>query len=331
MTLTFGVSSDADRALIVTLEQWLGRSVDCVIGRREFAMGRYCIALVSNSEEFEAANEFFIQHLRSHAVSSCLYVYKSQQQAVALPTVTAAVDLLRNSVLRDRLGPNRDQLTVSQPLRVPCPVTGEEIEFPDFDLVAFYPQASNEHDHLYDPSNYAPVVCINQASDLFGFSMLMRELVGTLERKGLSDFSDPSVRQALCIKGKRMFQDMASRTINAYGLRTNPARLCPAHISRDTRYYVTQHDEAAFGETEKLEHISEMPVVYLERLIDEWSRYFEHRETPSLRHVMRPAICPMNVRNQDRLDDLAQRHQRVDAAALTQPASTKELELELTT
>jgi hypothetical protein len=313
--LRLGVVSKADERLMEAVERWLAREVRCVFGRREYAMKRYAVAICGSPAEFEAANAAFVAALRDGRASACLYVHRDQARATAQPSVAAAVRMLREDLLAGRLADDPEAAVVSQPLTLPCPVTGEPTAYPDFDLVAFYPQALNELDPVYDPSNHAPVVCINQASDLYGFALMTRELLEVGQRRNGVAMLEDAHRDQVIEKAKRMWQDMASRTIEAFGEFTNPSRLCPAHVSADQRYYVTQHDEAAFGEAEKLEHYSEMPVIYLERLIREWRRFFERKAPPDLSHVMRPALCPMRVKNGPKVEALRQR-----AAAMAEGA-----------
>lgn len=296
MTVTIGISTQKDRQLLERVETWLSRELGCVFGRREFLKERYCIALVGNADEFEAANETFGRLLRSGTHSSCIYVFRDACAAAALETASEATAFLRHRLLARR---NTDSEHYSQAFRIGCPVTRVEIDFTDFDLVGFYPQAGNEDDPLYDPSNYAPFLCINQASDLFGFSLYVREMMDRTGLLGAAETCDRLQLDQLLQRTRRAWHDMAARTIGHFGKNTNPQRLCPAFISTDGRYYVTPHDEAEFGETRKERHVSEMPGIYLERLIDEWQRHLEEGVVPRLRHVVRPAVCPFNLGGND--------------------------------
>ena len=291
MTTSFGVEGTADMDLVAQAEIWLGREVGCAFGRREFARGRYMVALAASPDEFAAANRRFHELVRVGEVSSCLYIYRRWREAQRLPDVASVTGLLRCRMLgrmSDGVNPDR----VSQTLEVECPVTGTEVAFNDFDLVGFYPQALNEADPLYDPSNHAPFACINQASDLFGFSLYVRDMMRRLDRGGSWTELDCAQIIAAIRKTVPAWNGMAERTISHFGGRTNPERLCPARLSADRLYYVTPHDESDFAEAAKRRHISEMPVMYLERMIDEWLRYFEEGARPRFGHIIRPAICP---------------------------------------
>ena len=74
-------------------------------------------------------------------------------------------------------------------------------------------------------------------------------------------------------------------------LRTNASLLYPARISADGRYYITPHDESTFLEDEKKLHVSEMPQIYLQRLLDEWDRQQDGERNAELLSIARPALC----------------------------------------
>lgn len=294
MTALFGAHTEHDDRIHDQARDWLGKSVGCTFGRMEFIKGRYAIAIVGDAAEFEVANQWFTGLVEASRVSACPCIYRDVAQGCALQTAAAATQLLRRTLLRQR-EPLMERAHFSQSLRLACPVTGMRVDFGDFDLVGFYPQAGNEADPLYDPSNHAPSVSINQASDLYGFAVYVRDM---MDRAGLAMGSrgcDADQLAALLDKTRAAWNDMAARTISHFGRNTNPERLCPAHLSDDGRYYVTPHDEAEFGETAKRRHISEMPGIYLERMIDEWHRHFAEGICPHLRHVVRPAICPDTI------------------------------------
>lgn len=294
MTEFFGVKSAADCRLAQDMLNWIGKEVGCVFGRREAIKGRYCIAIVGDCDEFESANRFFINALKEGRVSSCLYVYREAEDSKKLESVADATRLLRHVLLaRRETGARNGNYT--QSIELDCPATRAKVEFPDFDFVGFYPQARFESDPLYDPSNYAPVVCINQASDLFGYSLFVQEI---MEKKRLGKTLtelDPGQLHDLTTHTQNAWNQLAARTIEYFGKQTNPALLAPARLSSNQCYYVTPHDEAAFGEDIKQPHVSEMPCVYLERIKEEWSRFVSGSGCPYLRHVVRPSICLEDV------------------------------------
>jgi hypothetical protein len=129
-------------------------------------------------------------------------------------------------------------------------------------------------------------------SDLFGFSILTRELA-------LKLFDDPphalapAAREVVFAKASGLWQGFAAVTIEGIGALTNPDRLKPAHLSADRAHYITQHDEAAFGEGEKIEHVSEMPALYTRRIIEAWRHALTAGMPARLDRVMRPATCPL--------------------------------------
>ncbi len=285
MTFRIGVNTAADRELAAELENWIARKVDCVLGRREFSQGRYCIAFVADRQEFRNANAQFSQLLRQGCASACYYVSRAAYKVAALESSADAIAYLKTSVLPEELGGGGTD-AAAQAFQLICPVTGLPTVFPDFDFVAFYPQAEREGDALYDPSNAMPFAGINQASDLYGFTRFVRDLA---DRLGIAEIGAHPERDALFQKAKRMWQGMAVRTFENIGKRTNAALVCPVHVTADERHYVTPHDESAFAELNKRIHRSEMPVVYLDRLIAVWETAFATGKAPCLHGVIRPA------------------------------------------
>lgn len=285
MTFRIGVNTAADRELMSEVENWIARKVDCVLGRREFSQGRYCVALVADRAEFRLANARFSQLLRQGLVSACYYVCRAPYKVAALESSAKAIEHLQKIVLPGEYS-EQGAGNAAQSFQLVCPVTRLPTVFPDFDFVAFYPQANLENDSLYDPSNAMPFAGINEASDLYGFACFVRDLA---DRQGVAEIGVHPDRDALFQKAKRMWQGMAVRTFENIGARTNPALVCPVHVTDDERYYVTPHDESAFAEFSKRVHRSEMPVVYLDRLIAGWERAFTTGNAPCLHGVVRPA------------------------------------------
>jgi hypothetical protein len=296
MTVQLGVESPADARLCDRVEHWIAKSVDCVVGRREMSKSRYCVAVIGSPQEFAAANREFQCLAEAGSATGCFYVARDQQRVSALPDVASATDFLRTEMLSGFREIASGE-SVSQSFSLTCPVTGVVTAFPDFDLVGFYPQAGRTDDPLYDPSNFAPFVGINQASDLFGFARFTADLAVANGRAAPGAFRCPQFREEMFARAGRVWQEMARRTIESIGAKTDRTRLCPAHISGDGHFYVTPHNESAFGEGEKLEHFSEMPILYLERLLDEWRDFFAAGAPPRLKHVTRPALCPAIARN----------------------------------
>ncbi len=293
----WGSQGDCDAGILEQIKHWFSKDLGCLFGKREFALRRYMIAIVENREDWLAAHRHFVQLLESHVVTSCLYVPRRRAGQNPTETVAEVIGFLSSVFLGNLKQPGES--VFSSKLLLKCPVTEVPTRFPDFDLVGFYPHAMNPEDPLYDPSNDAPVICMNQASDIFGFATMCRELCINFHGQPPAEIGDRSKLEPVFSRAAGIWQEMARKTIENFGSRTDPSVLCPAHVSADHNFYVTQHDEAAFGETEKLEHFSEMPRLYLRRLVDEWLDFFSEGIPPRLDHVVRPALCPVKIRRVD--------------------------------
>jgi hypothetical protein len=299
MTYEIGVRSEQDAALASEARAWLARRVNCLFARREFAMERYCIAIVETPEEFEVANTEFLAILRQGLTTACLYIYRDQERAKAM-SAGQAIRTLFAMLPEPRGGWRRQGHSVAQSVELLCPVTRLMTTFPDFDCVGFYPHADDKNDPHYDPSNHAPFICINQTSDLFGCARMTGDLIdgrGPIFREQMKDHT---VREALFAKAQRIWQDLAVRTIQGFGAAADAALVCPPHLSKDHNYYVIEHDESNFMDIEKNRHISEMPALYMTRIVAEWERAMETGNAPILRNLMRPAMCPFHVSNRER-------------------------------
>lgn len=288
-------SEDGDALILERVRQWFARDLGCVIGKREFAGGRYMIALIDTKDDWVAAHQAFVCRLEDRSASSCLYVPVNINVTRCLESVEQVIRHLSERFLDGLKKP--DESVFASKIELTCPVTNVATVFPDFDLVGFYPQAMRLSDALYDPSNDAPFVCMNQASDLFGFALMCRDMCRNAHGCEVYELTEIGLQECLLRRAAGKWQELAKKTVNNFGARTDPARLQPAHVSADSSFYVTQHDEAAFGESEKLEHFSEMPKLYLDRLIGEWLRHFSRGDRPRLDSVVRPALCPMRIRN----------------------------------
>jgi hypothetical protein len=284
-----------DRSLIAEqVKQWFFKDLGCVFGKREFAGGRYMVAVIEEREDWLAANRAFVEHLNARTASSCLYIPANIQETRRLASVKDVIEHLSQRYLEGLKRP--DESVFASKIELLCPVTNQPTIFPDFDLVGFYPHAMQKSDPLYDPSNDAPFVCMNQASDMFGFALMCNDMCRNTHQCKVHELTDIGLQECLLRRAAGKWQELARRTISNFGGRTDPARLLPAHVSADSNFYVTQHDEAAFGESEKLEHFSEMPKLYLDRLITEWLRFFARGDRPRLDFVVRPALCPARIR-----------------------------------
>ena len=94
MTQLYGVKTEEDRALVELVDGWMRKQVGCLFGRREYAKGRYLLAVVETKSDFEEANRLYLEDIAVGTVSSCLYIYRNHGAATKLKTVGDAVDVL---------------------------------------------------------------------------------------------------------------------------------------------------------------------------------------------------------------------------------------------
>lgn len=282
MNVIYGVRIPSDMMLVRQVSDWLTGSLGCLFGRREWYFERYMVAVIGDPADFVKANDLFRARVAAGTHSACLYVVRDPKQEMG---VRDTLQWLRATFV-ERLGLSDRGQVFSQCIKTVCPVTGREVIFPDFDIVGFCPQAGNEADTLYDPGVHAPVVCLNQASDIYGFSIYMREMLDRAQSQNLGGDESDCTHRIIA-----QWNDMARKTLEIFRRRTNASLLHPAHISTDGRYYITPHDESTFLEEEKKLHVSEMPQIYLQRLLDEWERQEAGERDVELRGIVRPALC----------------------------------------
>jgi hypothetical protein len=157
------------------------------------------------------------------------------------------------------------------------------VEYSDFDQVAFYPQATDLADPLYDPSMSAPWVCINITSDTYGFSMLTADIHARSAAARIPVRQLPQDQRAsLYGKAAKVFQRLAESTIQNYADATDPAMECPIRLTEDRRHYIAPHDESAFVELVKAPHRNEMPAVYVPRIVAQWEACLTRGFTPDM-------------------------------------------------
>lgn len=282
--------------LMTTVASWLHRGVGCFVGRAGYGRGRFAVAVVRTPAEFDKVRAKFGDALADRELLSCLVLVEPDNGALTKMTATDLVRYLDSTYFsRDRVSRRRSVAQVqgysynlSYLLR--CPVTGVMTTYSDFDQVAFYPQATDTTDPLYDPSMHAPFVCINITSDVYGYSLAVADIHrrGQVPRPPFAAMT-AAARREIYRQALHIFQGLAEKTICHYGDATDPAVLEPIHLVHEGRYYIAQHDEAAFAEEAKLPFRNEMPVRYAPRIIDQWERYFLTGLPPDMSQVYSPS------------------------------------------
>jgi hypothetical protein len=267
---------------------WFSSGLRCIAGRREFQKGRYLIRVVDDDDDILDLFSEYTRRLAAQESVGCLFVfnepafYKSGPASVedamaylsdrmAILSDVPATTLLNGGALNKRL-------------TLPCPVTGAQTEYDDFDAIAFCPQAEDESDPLYDPLMSAPYLCVNITSDIFAFAMFARDTSELHAGRAPYEIEDPAQAKNILSRCAEPWQRMAEKTIKNYAAITNTAR-CPVHLTEDRRNWVAFHKDPAFAETKKERYIHNMPLIYANAVIDAWASYFDRGESISLSQV----------------------------------------------
>lgn len=249
---------------------WLDKGLQCSAGKREFKLGRYHVARITDGADFAAGLEEFKQEVRAYNKTGYLAIYMHDISSCHL----AEDELWRlGKVVRDAgLARSVAELikgdTVAIPVELRCPVTGEETSY-EFFAVAFTQHAADTKDPLYDPSLSAPFTAINTTSDAFAFAMLVRDQSIRAFGKPPHEVRDREAVEHLLRKCVTVWQNMSANTIINYN-RLAPDQSRAVHLSEDRRFWIASHNDPVFGELEKLPHAHEMPIVYARRLADKW-------------------------------------------------------------
>lgn len=288
------LSADIPDDLADQAERWLRRAVGCLFGRVHCRKDRFALASVSSAADLSGVQEAFGAAIRTQGALSCLVLIEPGNDALPSMPIEQLVRYLDRKFFTATDSRRRDIPLVSGvaysiSYTITCPVAGVPVSFTDFDQVAFYPQAADEADPLYDPSMFAPFVCINITSDSYAFALTCADRKESFTDKPFRELSAAG-RSEVYEAALKMFQRLAEQSIVQYHKATNPATADPIDLSDDRRYYIAPHDEAAFAETAKKQFRSEMPVLYAPRIVEEWEKYFATGATPDMTNVYLPAI-----------------------------------------
>jgi hypothetical protein len=281
MKLIYG---EISKEVIEQIENWLKNKLGCVVGRAEFMKNRFAIATVSNRENLQEVFEVFKQELNSSNVTSCIILVEPKNQDFRRLNGLGVANFLQKNYL-DRSENVDGSIGYHSTMNIRCPVTEVRVNFPDFDCVSFYPQSIDESDPLYDPSMYAPLVCFNLTSDIYGFCVIVRDIFTKKFGKSPVELGDLNKLETAFEEALASYQRMAERTILNYNSMTNPGKICPIHLSCNNLYYVAPHNESAFIETKKRLYLNEMPVIYGKRIIKEWKDFFNNSKPPDYSNI----------------------------------------------
>ena len=264
------------------VEAWLSRNLGCLPGRREFHRGRLECHIIRDLDAGRRAYASLLSQIQAHQATGGLFLFpdipsgKDTSVAETFSALLRGVSQITGTPWETGPSPTESfdagRLGVSLILR--CPVTRSDLEFHDFDFVAFCPQAVNEHDPCYNPSLEAPAPIINFSSDLFGFSMLTRDIC--LQQHGCAphQLSDENARNRVFDHAVRVWQQLAVKTLRMFASRTNPRLLCPLHVNSPETHWISPHPDSSFATLARGLHIQEMPLSYAPRLVERWRRWF---------------------------------------------------------
>lgn len=253
-----GKSESHDHVILTSVAQWFRECLGCVPGQREFNVGRYVYGLVRQEEEARRLVEIFRQRASLFLAAGCLLIFPDldttgeEGDVRAILTQIGALVAAALGLSVPSVHGHGKSLTANVMLR--CPVTGQLVQFDDFDAIAFLPAAGNSSSPLYDPNIEAPFVCVNFTSDLYGFSLFTRDRAHALY--GCEVWEIQNLQQLTCLflAAAQLWQQLALKTIQRFASRTQADKLCPIYASQDQRHWFAMHEDAAFGEMEKHLH-----------------------------------------------------------------------------
>lgn len=257
----------------------------CVAGKREFMKGRYIISVIEegNNTVIKNTYETFVNSLNNYEKIGCLFVFNNSMfyrnsGKNNLETVTylaKKMSVLTNVSVHQLINGG----SLNKKIVLKCPVTGLELTYHDFDAIAFCPQAEDKTDPLYDPLMAAPYPCVNFNSDIFGFSILVRDQC--LEDYGCEvyEISDSNELLRFFNRCSMNWHRMAIKTIRNY-IRITDTKLCPTYLSKDDKFWFANHQDPAFAESQKQPYSHEMPVIYAKKIISRWMDFFTKGVVP---------------------------------------------------
>lgn len=257
------------------LTEWLNTELPCVAGFREFKRKRYFITELKSKFDIVGGFQRFIEALVARETVAGLFVI---HESVALPGSASAKEQMLQCA--EFVGAISDQSAetllhggkLSKKIELRCPVTDQYTWFNDFDAVAFCPQAADTSDVLYDPMMATPVPCINFNSDIYAYSMFVRDTALTNYHREVFELPDRT-RSDLFGKCEELWQKFALRTINGYMNMTDLAK-CPIAITETEEQWLANHQDPAFAETTKKPYLHDLPVKYTPRITAAWQKYF---------------------------------------------------------
>ena len=249
----------------------MARQLPCIAGRREFNRGRYMIR-IAKRDTVTAIFEEFKTALRSGKAVACLYVFNDERFYQGVGNVKDAFHFLAKQMEPISKLPAQALATgapLTNAVSLPCPVTGKQTVFDDFECIAFCPQSDDREDRLYDPLMAMPYPSVNMSSDVFAFSRFVSDSAESSLGHPPQEESDFEAVERVFDLGVQRWQRVATTTIRNYESLTD-TQLCPVHVTEDDQYWIAGHKDPAFAEEVKEVHRHELPVLYGKRIADGW-------------------------------------------------------------
>lgn len=264
--------------------KWLDTGLLCSAGKREFRLDRYHVAPVRSGRDFAQELEYFRGEVLTYQKTGFLAILAADTSACRLAEdeLWLLGQIMRDAGLTRSVAGLINGDTVSVPVQMTCPVTGEETVY-EFFPVAFCQNSANRDDPLYDPSLSAPFTAINTTSDAFAFALMVREQCVKALGRLPSEVEHRAPLEAVMARATEIWQNMSVNTITSY----NRAAGCPhraVQLSEDRKFWLAPHNDPVFAELKKQQHAHEMPRIYASRLCEKWlATIFESKPLPPSR------------------------------------------------
>lgn len=270
----------SDTVVLEESREWFGNCLPCVAGRREFNLGRYEVA-IARRETVTSVFETFRKQLSNYEKVACLFVFNDERFYEGRADAHSAFRFLAGQMQPLTTTPAErlvDGAALTTAIALKCPVTGVQTVFDDFECIAFCPQSHDQDDPLYDPLMSAPYPSVNMSSDVFAFSLFVRDTAHILLNSEIASVRDISILAPFFDVCINRWHKIASRTIRNFQAITDTSK-CPVHITADGDHWLAAHQDPAFAETAKVAHLHELPNIYARRVVARWLRHFEGIET----------------------------------------------------
>ena len=271
--------SKPDNEIIQDMHDWFNNQLGCIVGRREFILGRYEIKVINPAEPIDKSFDNFIQALKQYKKVAGLLIfneprfYLEQNRSVmeTIQYIAEQVSPITNICPFDLI---RGQKLTTK-ISLICPVTNTSVIY-SFYTVAFCPQSAEKNDPLYDKAAFAPYTCVNIISDVFAFSMFVRDEFLKKYNTEVYEQNNINTLKLHFSRCAELWQRFSKKTINNYQKITADS-VCPVRMTSNGSHWIAPHPDPAFAEIVKDTYFHEMPIVYTKPIIEKWVNFFESK------------------------------------------------------